>query len=296
VKVVPLRQANIPIQDMPAWACRLTGHEPSADPDAEVRVSVRGALRAVSIRVPDCTDAEPEVFAASVRDAYRRLFRELGGWPPIRFWNFVPDVGRPLGNGLDRYMCFNEARHAALLEIMGSQSALEKSLRAATGLGHDGSDLQIHCLASHHPSRGVENPRQIPAWSYSAAYGPAPPSFARATVARLGESGGNTLLIGGTASIRGEDSVHVDDTTAQLEETLQNLATLVESAAGRNSGDPLARLVNLRIYHHPQVAPETLRSLLRSRLAESVDLEFRLATLCRPELLVEIEGCANLGD
>lgn len=272
----------------------MTSHDLSAQPGADLRVSVRGALRAISLTVPDCIDAEPELFAASVRDAYRRLFGELGGWQPIRFWNFVPDIARDLGDGLDRYMSFNEARHAALLEIMGSEQALQGSLRAATGLGHDGRDLKLHCLASHHPSRGVENPRQIPAWAYSAAYGPAPPSFARATIARLGESREETLLIGGTASIRGEDTMHADDAEAQLEETLRNLAALIDSALTVKDDQPLARLDSLRVYHHPQVSVVALQPLLRQRIPGSAEIEFCPATLCRPGLLVEIEGCARL--
>jgi hypothetical protein len=46
------------------------------------------------------------------------------------------------------------------------------------------------------------------------------------------------LLIGGTASIVGEDSLHEGDAGAQLEETLKNLEALIDTACGEPARRP----------------------------------------------------------
>ncbi len=97
----------------------------------------------------------------------------------------------------------------------------------ASAVGIKGSDLSIHCLALEEPGTPVENPRQTPAWQYSARYGPLPPCFSRATIVDL--AGRRTLLIGGTASVVGEDSRHAGQFDAQVEETLLNLEALIRA-------------------------------------------------------------------
>ena len=49
------------------------------------------------------------------------------------------------------------------------------------------------------------------------------------------------LLIGGTASIVGEDSTHVGDPAGQVEETVANLSALI-AAATAATGDRAARI------------------------------------------------------
>ena len=126
-------------------------------------------------------------------------------------------------DGLDRYMVFNAGRHDAYSDQRGA-------LGTASAVGIKGSDLSIHCLALEEPGTPVENPRQTPAWQYSARYGPLPPCFSRATIVDL--AGRRTLLIGGTASVVGEDSRHAGQFDAQVEETLLNLEALIRTADG----------------------------------------------------------------
>jgi chorismate lyase/3-hydroxybenzoate synthase len=104
----------------------------------------------------------------------------------------------------------------------------------------------------------VNNPRQVAPYHYSQRFGPLPPCFARAT--RLESS--ELLLVGGTASVRGEDSVHIDDLASQCREAYVNLASLVSAAIGKTltSSAKLPRLLacfrDLRVYH-PDRAHET---------------------------------------
>ena len=190
-------------------------------------------------------------------------------------------------DGLDRYMVFNAGRHDAYSEQHGA-------LGTASAVGIKGSDLSIHCLALEEPGTPVENPRQTPAWQYSARYGPLPPCFSRATIVEL--AGRRTLLIGGTASVVGEDSRHAGQFDAQVEETLLNLEALVRTADGnhRDARAPLHRLVDLRVYVTSAAQAERVRELLVNRCPRARTIAVALAQVCRRELLVEIEGVAEL--
>jgi enamine deaminase RidA (YjgF/YER057c/UK114 family) len=101
------------------------------------------------------------------------------------------------------------------------------------------------------------------------------------------------LLVAGTASIVGEESRHPEDTRAQVTETLRNLEALLVNA-GAPAGDPLRRLTDVRIYVVRADDTELVEREVRARAAASVRIETALARVCRPELLVEIEGVALL--
>lgn len=179
---------------------------------------------------------------------------------------------------MDRYMVFNVARHAACRRWLGD--GFEQCLPTASGIGHDGEDLVIDALAAADPGEPVENPRQIPAYRYSRRYGPRPPCFARATV--LPRHG--LMLIGGTASVVGQDSEHPGDLAAQIHETLANLSAL--------SGD-LRRLTDLRVFHPRAEDAGPIGRTIGAALGAGARIELMRAELCRRELLVEIEGVAR---
>ena len=83
-------------------------------------------------------------------------------------------------------------------------------------------------------SRSITRGRS-PRSDYSSRYGPLPPCFARGTIITHPVSGRRMLLAAGTASIRGEESVHVGDLRSQMRETLENLASLL--TASQPGGD-----------------------------------------------------------
>lgn len=262
-------------------------------------------LTLVRESIPNADVMPAATLRAAVADAYRRIGRALqrAGQSPLRLWNYMPDPGVVVEAGLDRYMVFNAGRYDG---YQAWPNDLAQSLATASGVGVDDSDITIFCLASRDAGTPVENPRQTPAWRYSARYGPMPPCFARATLAQVNDK--RTLLIGGTASIVGEDSHHHDDTAAQLDETLANLAALVGAArevparsasqhsdhASEWASAALARLVDLRAYVVRAEDAPLIESVLRTRCPALRRLELTQARLCRRELLVEIEGLAEL--
>jgi chorismate lyase/3-hydroxybenzoate synthase len=249
-----------------------------------------------------------EELRARVADAYGAIEEAIRSrrQHPIRFWNFVPGPGDQMAPGLDRYMVFNAGRHDAYARCYGTPRAFRHTLATASAVGVQGSDLVIVCLAAQTPGIPVENPRQTSSWQYSTRYGPKPPCFARATI--VSNSGERRLLIGGTASIVGEDSTHLGDPVRQVEETVANLSALIAAARavldarrpglirGEITGDveDISRLSDVRVYVANAEEAALIRAQIVARCPGMTRLEMTLSQICRPELLVEIEGTAAL--
>ena len=274
----------------PRWVEELLGSSSLGDArNGGVDLRSSGTAAHATIRIRNAVQLDASALREQVATAYRAIIDSLqhAGRHPARFWNFIPDIGAPMVDGLDRYMVFNAGRHDAYADKCGA-------LGTASAVGIKGSDLSIHCLALEEPGTPVENPRQTPAWQYSTRYGPLPPCFSRATIVDL--AGRRTLLIGGTASVVGEDSRHAGEFDAQLEETLMNLEALIHTAHGpaRNGRAPLQRLIDLRVYVTSAAQAERAREVLVHRCPRARTIAVALAQVCRPELLVEIEGIAEL--
>ena len=257
-----------------------------------------GPLTFLTTTIPDAALMDVDALRGAVAAAYRAIGDTLGTArrSAIRMWNYLPHPGHPMGPGLDRYMVFNAGRHDGYRSWFGGSSAFGPSLATASGVGIHGDALAVHCLASATGGIAVENARQKPAWRYSARYGPLPPAFARATIATVGAR--RLLLIGGTASVIGEDSVHVGDVAAQLEETLENMGTLIAGACGDAVSPRLAldRIADLRVYITRGCDAPLIAGTIRSSCPGAARMELAVARLCRPELLVEIEGVAGIDD
>jgi chorismate lyase / 3-hydroxybenzoate synthase len=290
-----------PIADVdprpPHWVDEVLGPQPfTIDAGPHVRAISSESLVLLTAAIAVAPDTPAETLRSEVTLAYRRLQQTLASIDrePIRFWNFVPAIGAPMGDGLDRYMVFNAGRHDAFAPTGGADQRTDQPSATASAVGVTGAHLVVHCLASARAGIPVENPRQVSSWRYSARYGPKPPRFSRATIATMGLR--TALLIGGTASIVGEQSLHQGDTEAQFDETLRNLAAVV-AAAGRESADPihaLTRIVDLRAYVIEDDVARFVRGQLAARCPNARRIEIVRARLCRPELLVEIEGVADI--
>ena len=282
----------------PAWVFDLfrDGSEPvsiGAERTGLVRVVRRDPFVRVTARVPgaEALDAAALSEAVSARyvaiaDVVRELDRR-----PIRFWNYVPGIVNPVGPGMDRYMAFNRGRHAAYSTRQDGAEGFEQSVPAASAVGIAGPDLVIDCLASTQGGTPVENPRQIASWRYSRRYGPKPPYFARGMLTVL--DGRRVLLVAGTASIVGEDSKHPEDVPAQVGEILRNMEALLVNA-GLPRDRAFERLTDLRIYVVHDAHADIVETELRARTGPAVRVQTVLARVCRPELLVEVEGVAAL--
>lgn len=245
----------------------------------------------------------PADFQDAVSSAYRQVLADIearGTGRPVRFWSFLPGIHDALGDGLDRYMVFNAGRHAVFAAHFGTVDFARGAIPTASAVGIAGHTLHVFGLAADVVADAIENPRQVPAYRYSRRFGPRPPSFARATrVTRAGVPA--ALLVGGTASIRGEDSRNIDDLDRQLDETLLNLAAVVAEAEGATvpatTDDVrrcLSRYAGLRAYYLHESERDAIAVRVAAAVSATCALELLPATMCRPELLVEIEGVATL--
>jgi hypothetical protein len=272
---------------LPKWATALSRDSAGGEP----------AFTLVTVRKAGAARLDPKAFEACTREAYSSIaaqLRDAAARFPVRFWNYIPDIHRPCGEGLDRYMCFNAGRFAACSEWLGGPDTFDRLLATGSGVGHGGEDLVIHALASSTPGVAVDNPRQIPAYKYSRRFGPRPPCFARATVLHdPANQRAPLLLVGGTASIRGEESVHLNDLRGQTLETFENLASLVGSAS-KMSVAGLDAYREIRVYHFRDADRDAIAELVVNAFPRHTRVAYFRADLCRPELSVEIEGVAEL--
>jgi chorismate lyase/3-hydroxybenzoate synthase len=261
----------------------------------------RDRFTLVTARVANVPDLSPRRFEQLTFEAYVSIAEQLDASShrhPVRFWNHVPFITDPADTGRDNYMVFNAGRFRAFSDWYGSPARFERDVATASATGHWGRDLIVHCLATDAAGAAVNNPRQVAPYHYSQRFGPLPPCFARAT--RLESS--ELLLVGGTASVRGEDSVHIDDLASQCREAYVNLASLVSAAIGKTltSSAKLPRLLacfrDLRVYHPDRAHETEIEKSIKENFPRLRHLEMLHADLCRAELLVEIEGVADLSE
>lgn len=219
------------------------------------------------------------------RDLYRRLLActvERGFPHLLRAWNFVPRINEGAGDE-ECYKRFCYGRALAFEDH--APHGFESTLPAATAVGSGDSDeLLVYFLASATPGRQIENSRQVSAFRYPRQYGPRSPRFSRAL--SWSHEGRGLLFVSGTASIVGHESRHAGDVEAQVRETWRNLEHVCADAG---AGEPLL----VRAYVRRQEDLAGVEDFARRRLPRDTPLVCVQADICRPELLVEVEGVFN---
>jgi enamine deaminase RidA (YjgF/YER057c/UK114 family) len=104
------------------------------------------------------------------------------------------------------------------------------------------------------------------------------------------------IFISGTASITAAETRHLGDAAAQAGETLDNIAALIsEENLARHGlpglGTTLAGMGLARVYIKRKEDYSRVRAICEERLGELPTI-YAVADVCRPDLLVEIEGMA----
>jgi chorismate lyase/3-hydroxybenzoate synthase len=233
-------------------------------------------------------DGEFTDMEAASRHAYEAILpfgAEMGFPHYLRIWNYIPDINGE-EHGMERYKSFCVGRYTAFEKF----ALPEHRLPAASGVGSPSGKVLVYFLAARHPGTQVENPRQVSAFRYPPKYGPRSPSFSRAMVKDW--NGGKHLYISGTASILGHESHHCDYVLPQLEESLRNMSTLVQSAQTQQ-GVPihtLAELSQIKVYLRDERNEGEIRTHMRAHLGEAAPVMYLCGDLCRTNLLVEVEG------
>jgi enamine deaminase RidA (YjgF/YER057c/UK114 family) len=221
----------------------------------------------------------------------------------VRTWYYLGSITEPQADR-QRYQELNRARTDYYHGIPFRCSLLDPNAPrgvypASTGIGMAGTGLVLSCLALETRRDDVfllplENPQQTPAYAYHPKYSPQSPKFSRAVALVLGDY--VTTWISGTASIVNSETWHVGDVEGQTEQTINNIERLIapenftmHGVAG--AGACLRDLAKIRVYLKRAEDLAKCRAVCERRFGP-VPVIYAVADICRPELLVEIEGVA----
>ncbi len=215
----------------------------------------------------------------------------------VRQWNYIENI-----TGFDdrdqRYQQFNNVRSAVYVNHFG-----RNGFPAATGIGMNRGGVIIEFVAVDIPgavSLPIDNPEQISAHCYSGKVLEGGHSALKATPkferARFFECfGQKQIFISGTASIRGENTVALDDPAKQTEITIQNMQQLYSPKSLKTvTSDSLHPAYgHARVYVKNQDDYSAIKKVFEGYYGQ-LPVVYILADICRDDLLVEIEGEAIL--
>jgi enamine deaminase RidA (YjgF/YER057c/UK114 family) len=216
----------------------------------------------------------------------------------IRQWNYIENIAwlDDVEDSEQNYQQFNDVR-ATYYE----KGDFKYGYPAATGIGMDTGGVIIDFLALSESDqvriRPIKNPGQIDAHRYSelvlegSSSRKCTPKFERAKLVSIGSR--HYIYVSGTASILGEETVHVGDVEKQTETTIENINRLFskenQKLLGLDFEVSRIRFSHLRVYVKRREDIPAVERICDSMLncKSSLYLE---SDVCREDLLVEIEG------
>lgn len=208
------------------------------------------------------------------------------------------------GEPIERYRELNRARtdffdQQETLGRMTISREGEICYPASTGIGTAGDGLTITCMGLQTERddvvlQSLENPQQTSAFDYAKRFSVKSPKFSRAMAVKIGDY--VTNWVSGTASILNSETIHLGDAAKQTEQTIDNIERLIseENLAGHGlpgAGARLSDLAKVRVYVKHLKDYESCKAVCQRRFGP-VPIIYALADVCRPDLLVEIEGVA----
>jgi enamine deaminase RidA (YjgF/YER057c/UK114 family) len=221
----------------------------------------------------------------------------------LRTWFYLGGITE-VDAGVQRYKELNRARTDFYKGIEFHCSTLQPNIPqglypASTGIGMQGEKLVAGCVALQTQRNDavllpLENPQQTPAYAYPPHHSPQSPKFSRGVVLALRNY--FTTWVSGTASVVHSVSRHPEDIEKQTEQTIENIERLIsaENLSFHGISHPGARLTDLaklRVYLKRPEDYLRCKAICEQRF-QSVPVVYAVADVCRPELLVEIEGVA----
>jgi enamine deaminase RidA (YjgF/YER057c/UK114 family) len=203
----------------------------------------------------------------------------------VRVWLYQGSITEEV-HGVERYRELNRARTDFFANIPFDKRPLRSPRNghaiypASTGIGTRCHGLITACMALQSKRDdvsllGLENPLQISAFDYPKEYSVKSPKFARAMAVRVGNH--VTTWISGTASIVNAEKLIAPENFARH--------------GWADAGATLADLAKIHVYvKHPEDF-DKVRQVCERRLGRLPAI-YAVADVCRPDLLVEIEGVA----
>ncbi len=221
----------------------------------------------------------------------------------VRVWLYQGGITAD-ESGTERYRELNRARTDFFANVPFGSNGLAHDAGngfypASTGIGTLGRGLVTSCLALQTSRRDVrliplENPLQTPSHKYEQKFSLQSPKFSRAMAVLLGNY--MTTWISGTASIVNSETRHLGDIERQTEQTIDNIECLISSnnlarQGVSGAGATLRDLAKVRVYIKRPEDYLKCRAACERRLGHLPTI-YAHADICRPDLLVEIEGVA----
>lgn len=222
----------------------------------------------------------------------------------VRQWNYIPNILKNTKeNNLlyQNYQLFNEIRH---YYYDSNKSGIYP---AATGIGMDFGAMTIDFFAVKENDTTVvaelNNPNQTNAFTYgqdvlvgSVFNGnntKKTPLFERAKY--LGSSDNALVFISGTASIVGEKTLGMDNALEQTTITINNISDLTSKENLKSIGVTMHKknYTYLRAYIKREEDMNTVMKICKEHYGD-IPVLYIKADICRDELLVEIEGEAEI--
>ena len=208
----------------------------------------------------------------------------------VRQWNYIEGITHTDGK-IQNYQLFNDARSA----FYGSVD-WPNGYPAATGIGCSEGGVTVSVYAVKDcatVSKPIDNPIQVPAHKYSGKVLKEGREAVRTTPkferARLLD---DTVLVSGTAAIKGENSEISTDPWLQSEAAIDVMEHLVEP--GNIFPDcPRFHFEAIRVYIKKEKDIPAIVSSLTAHW-KGVPIHFLMADICRPELLLELEGIGSV--
>lgn len=207
----------------------------------------------------------------------------------IRQWNYIEHITE-VNDGVQNYQLFNDARS----DFYSSADWLN-GYPAATGIGCDAGGVTVVVYAVKGfkgANKPIDNPLQIPAHKYSGKVlasgkevASTTPKFERGRLLM------DVVFVSGTAAIKGENSEFSDDACVQAKEAIDVVEHLVKPC--NISKDCTGFHFDLmRVYVRRQEDMETVREVFMAHFGNT-PIHFLTADICRPELLLELEGIGH---
>jgi hypothetical protein len=256
---------------------------------------VTESLFGKSVRAGGLGNSDTET-AISAEDAFQDMISVLKQESMscdqlVRQWNYIGNI-LEIKRANQNYQIFNQVRNENYLKHRHVQG-----YPAATGVGMKARGVKLDFLAFQPGTNSsviaVDNPDQTRPCLYgtSVLKGLQPPQFERAVLIKAGDE--TSLLVSGTASIKGQDTIGPGNVIHQTEVTIENINKLADSnkigtLTGVAGADKPEAII-LRVYIKNQGDFENVKNIC-ARSFPGVPLICVEADICRENLLVEIEA------
>ena len=210
----------------------------------------------------------------------------------IRQWNYIQDIIRFDGDN-QNYQDFNDVRTRYYGNAFHGNG-----YPAATGIGMNEGGVIIEFIAMQSNEAitfAIDNPEQNAAHRYSdnvlvgTACGKTTPKFERARFLKYQNR--QMMFISGTASILGEKTIGVGNPIEQTRITIANIRRLYSETILKQKNIEFGTILfnHCRVYIRQESDFTSIEKTCKE-LFGSIPMVFIQASICRDQLLVEIEG------